>query len=200
MSIRKTQKGNTGEVRTVLVHMLARMLHENFWILPVNKLKRLLFVPLSWLVAIVFLIEEAIWDWTAALMARLGAVRLVHAVEARIVSLPPRWALVAFLLPSLILIPAKLIGLHAITSGHWLIGSGIFLLAKLFGMALFSRIFNLTRPALMQLGWFARLYAFVMYYRNRIHAYLDNWPAYQRIKQRIIAAVNAIKARLRRDA
>jgi hypothetical protein len=165
---------------------------------PVNKIKRLLLVPLSWLAAIVFLIEEAIWDWTAALMARLGAVRLVHAVEKHIATLPPRWALVAFLLPSLILIPAKLIGLHAIASGHWLVGSGIFLLAKLLGMALFSRIFNLTRPALMQLGWFARLYAFVMHYRNLIHAYLDNWPAYQRIKLRIKTLVASIKSVFKR--
>jgi hypothetical protein len=167
--------------------------------LLLQKIKRLLLAPLSWLAAIVFLIEEAIWDWTAALMAKLGAMRLVHAVETRITALPPRWALVTFLLPSLILIPAKLIGLHAIAAGHWLFGSAVFLLAKLLGMALFSRIFNLTRPALMQLGWFARLYAAVMYYRNRIHAYLDNWPAYQRIKQRILAMVNTLKARFRRD-
>jgi hypothetical protein len=166
---------------------------------PLQKLKRLLLVPLSWFAAIVFLIEEAIWDWTAKLMARLGAVRLVHAIEKRIATLLPRWALVTFLLPSLILIPAKLIGLHAITSGHLLLGSGVFLLAKLLGIALFSRIFNLTRPALMQLAWFARLYAFVMYYRDRIHAYLDNWAAYQLIKQRIIVLAASIKSVFKRN-
>jgi hypothetical protein len=162
-----------------------------------QKFTRLLLVPLSWLAAIVFLIEEAIWDWTAALMARLGAVRLVHAIEKHIAALHPRWAFFTFLLPSLVLVPAKLIGLHAIAAGHWLIGSGVFLLAKLLGMALFSRIFNLTRPALMQLAWFARFYAFVMYYRNRIHAYLDNWAAYQRIKQRIKALAASIKSAIK---
>lgn len=167
---------------------------ENFRIPPVKKLKRLLLVPLSWLAAIIFLIEEAIWDWTAALMAKLGAVRIIHAIEKRIASLPPRWAFFTFLLPSLILIPAKLIGLHALANGHWLVGSSVFLLAKLLGMAFFSRIFNLTRPALMQLAWFARLYNFVMYYRNRIHAYLDQWAAYQRVKQRIAALVAAVKS------
>ncbi len=165
-----------------------------------QKLKRLLLVPLSWLVAIIFLIEEAIWDWTAKLMAKLGAVRLVHAIEKRIASLLPRWALVTFLLPSLILIPAKLIGLHAIASGHLFVGSGVFILAKLLGMALFSRIFNLTRPALMQLAWFVRLYEFVMHYRNRIHAYLDNWAAYQRIKLRIKALADRIKSAFKRKA
>lgn len=147
----------------------------------------------------VFLIEEAIWDWTAALMARLGAVRFIHAVEERIAALPPRWALVAFLLPSVTLIPAKLIGVHAIATGHWLLGSTVFMLAKLLGMALFSRIFNLTRPALMQLARFAKLYAAVMHYRNRIHDYLDNWPAYQRIKQRIKILTASIKTTFKRN-
>lgn len=163
-----------------------------------QRIKRLFLMPLSWLAAFVFLIEEAIWDWTAALMAKLGAIRFIHAVETRIAALPPRRALFAFLLPSVTLIPAKLIGLHAIAAGHWLIGSGVFLLAKLLGMALFSRIFNLTRPALMQLAWFARLYATVMHYRNRIHAYLDNWPAYQRVKLHLVALKTSLKAAFRR--
>jgi hypothetical protein len=166
----------------------------------VQKLRHLLLVPFTWLAAIVFLIEEAIWDWTAKLMARLGALRFVHAIEQRIAALPPRWALFTFLLPSLILVPAKLVGLHAMAAGHWLIGGSIFVLAKFAGMALFSRIFNLTRPALLQLGWFARLYAKVMYYRNRIHDYLDHWQAYQLVKQRIRTLASAVKATFKRTA
>ena len=165
-----------------------------------QKLKKWLLAPFTWALAIVFLIEEAIWDWTAALMARLGAIHIVNAVEAHIAALPPRWALLTFLLPSITLIPAKLLALHAIAAGHWIIGFAVLGVAKLFGMALFSRIFNLTRPALMQLAWFARLYDFVMYYRNRIHAYLDNWPAYQRIKLRIKILVASIKSAFKRKA
>ncbi len=150
-----------------------------------QKIRKLLLAPFTWLAAIIFLIEEFIWDWTAKWMERFGALSLVHAIEKRIAALPPYGAFFAFLLPSLTVIPAKLLGLHAIAAGHWLIGGAIFLAAKIAGLALFSRIFNLTRPALMRLTWFARLYAFVMDYRNLIHAYLDNWVAYQQIKQRI---------------
>ena len=160
-----------------------------------QKIKKLQLAPFTWALAIVFLVEEAIWDWTAALMERLGAIRIVHAVEARIAALPPRWALLTFLLPSITLIPAKLLALHAIASGHWIIGFAVLGMAKLLSMALFSRIFNLTRPALMQLGWFTRLYAFVMHYRNRIHAYLDNWVLYQHFKHRIKTLIARIKAR-----
>lgn len=163
-----------------------------------RTLKKFLLTPFAWLAAIIFLIEEAIWDWTAKLMARLGAVHFVHTLEQRIGALPPRWALFTFLLPSLILIPAKLIGLHAMAAGHWLFGGAIFILAKFAGMALFSRIFNLTKPALLQLAWFTRLYTWVMYYRNRIHDYLAHWGPYQRIKLQLHNAISRIKSLLSR--
>ncbi len=161
------------------------------------KLKRLILAPLIWLAAMFFLIEEFIWDQTARLMARLGALPVVHAIERHIAGLPPRWAVFAFLLPSSILIPAKLIGLHIIASGHWFFGAAIFVVAKVVGVALFSRIFNLTRPALMQVLWFAGLYNKVMYYRNLIHSYLDQWAAYQLAKQRIKSLIARVKAIIR---
>jgi len=164
------------------------------------KLKRLLFSPFVWLAAAVFLIEEALWNWTAALMARLGALRAVHAIEKHVSTLPARWAFVAFVLPSTIFVPAKLLGLHAIAKGHWLVGSAIFLLAKVAGFALFSRIFNLTRPALMRLAWFARIHDRVKYYSDRIHAFLDRWDAYQEIRRRIRAMLAGLKSGLRKLA
>jgi hypothetical protein len=160
-----------------------------------KQLKRLLLTPLIWLAALVFLIEEYIWDLTASFMAKLAALRAVHAIEKHIAALPPRWAVFAFLLPSSILIPAKLIGLHAIANGHWAIGSLTFVLAKIAGMALFSRIFNLTRPALLQINWFATLYSRIMFYRNRIHDYLNNWSAYQRAKRILAAALFMMKGK-----
>ena len=81
--------------------------------------------------------------------------------------------------------------------GHWLLGSLTFVVAKIAGMAFFSRIFNLTRPALLQINWFARLYNWVMVYRNRIHAYLQNWAAYQQIKRLLITALHMIKGKRR---
>ncbi len=156
-------------------------------------LRKVLLKPAIWLLAIIFLIEEFLWDKTGDLMARLGALRLVHLVEQWISSMSAYPAMLVFLMPSATLIPAKLIGLHAIATGHVLLGSGVFLAAKVIGMALFSRIFTLTRPALLQLSWFHKLYEKVMEYRNRIHAYLDTWAAYQLVRQRIRAVLQALK-------
>jgi hypothetical protein len=62
-------------------------------------------------------------------------------------------------------------------------------------MALFSRIFNLTRAALLQILWFSRLYEWVILYRNRIHTFLENSPAYQRAKQTLATIKLMLKGR-----
>ena len=157
---------------------------------------KILRIPFVWLAALFFLVEEFIWDQTSKLMAKLGSLPLVHALERHLEQLSPYPAMLAFLLPSLILVPAKLLGLHAIANGKLLLGGAIFVAAKLIGMALFSRIFNLTRPALMQLAWFAHLYQWVMVYRNRIHAYLEQWVALQLIKQAIKKLLARLKSNL----
>lgn len=158
-----------------------------------KKLRHIFLLPCIWLLAIFFLIEEFIWDSTGRFMAKLGAIHVIHAIEKYISSLTAYPAMLVFLLPSLTLIPAKLIGLHAIANGHVVLGSVIFLTAKVVGMAFFSRIFNLTKPALLQLVWFQHIYDWVMKYRNQIHAYLDKWESYQRIKHRVKSLINLFK-------
>lgn len=156
-------------------------------------MKRILLNPLIWLLAGIFLVEEYLWNLTARLMAHLGALRLIHTLENYISKLSPRWAIFVFILPSSILFPAKLIGLRLISNGHLFMGTLTFVIAKVSGVALVSRIFNLTKPTLMKVPGFARLYEQVMYYRNRIHAYLDGWLAYQIVKQRINGLVDRAK-------
>jgi hypothetical protein len=66
--------------------------------------------------------------------------------------------LALFLLPTLLLLPVKLLALWLIGQGKVLAGALVILSAKLVGTAIVARLFTLTQPALMQLAWFARLY------------------------------------------
>ena len=43
--------------------------------------------------------------------------------------------------------------------------------------------------------WFARLYEWVMSYRNRIHAYLDQWAAYQKVKRNLATLIFMMKGK-----
>lgn len=122
-----------------------------------------LFAPLRWLFRVVFamliLFEE--WGWEPlrrafALLARLPVIRHFEALLRR---LPPRWAFVVLLLPSLFILPIKLLAVWFVAKGHVVFGIGVIVAAKLGGTALLAWLFQLIQPALMQLPWFASVYA-----------------------------------------
>ena len=110
------------------------------------------------LLALLILFEEWGWEPLQRALAWVGRLPLLRQIEAAITRLPPRAALLVFLLPTLLLLPIKLLALAAIAHGHKLLGLGVILLAKLLGTAVVARLFALTRPALLQLAWFARIY------------------------------------------
>ena len=122
-----------------------------------------LFAALRWIFRVVFavliLFEE--WGWEPlrrvfALFARLPVIRQLEVLLKR---LPPRWAFVVLVLPSLLILPIKLAAVWLVAKGHALLGVGVIIGAKLFGTALLAWLFQLIQPALMQLPWFARFYA-----------------------------------------
>ena len=111
---------------------------------------------LTWLVVLVILFEEWGWEPLARLAARLGQLAVFAWCERRVAALPPYGALAVFGLPVLALLPVKLLALYAIANGYAALGVGGVVLAKLAGTAVVARLFQLTRPALLRLPWFAR--------------------------------------------
>lgn len=125
-------------------------------------LKRLL-APLRWLLRLVFalliLFEEWGWEPLRRAFALLARLPLIRQVEALLRRLPPRWAFVVLLLPSLLILPVKLAALWLVAQGRVVLGVGVVVAAKLVGTALLAWLFQLIQPALMQLPWFVRLHA-----------------------------------------
>lgn len=133
-----------------------------------RRLKRVLTWPPALLAALIILFEEYAWDELSAALGRLATWPPLAALERRIAALPPWAALAMFALPAALLLPVKLVALFLIGRGHALLGLLIILLAKLGGTALAARLFALTRPALMRVAWFLRLYNGFVYWRGRI--------------------------------
>ncbi len=124
--------------------------------------KRALLTPLVYLAAIFLLFEEWLWYAGARLMAHLARVPLLRSLEGWIGRQRPYAALAIFVLPALLLFPVKVLALFVIARGH--LGSGLCMIvfAKLIGVAAVARLYTLTRPALLTLGWFARwMYRFI---------------------------------------
>jgi len=110
------------------------------------------------LLALLILFEEWGWEPLQRALAAIGRLPLLRQIEAAVGRAPPRWALAILLLPTLALLPVKLLALWLLGRGHALLGLAVIVLAKLVGTAVVARLFALTRPALMGLPWFASGY------------------------------------------
>lgn len=118
--------------------------------------------PLRWLVrlilALLILFEEWGWEPLQRAMAALARLPLLRQLEVGIRRLPPYAALALLLLPSLLILPVKLLALWLIAKGKAVLGLAVIVAAKLVGTAVLARLFQLIQPALLRLAWFARLY------------------------------------------
>jgi len=133
--------------------------------------------PLLVLLALVFLFEAWLWTHLAPIVAwvvtRLPLRALKVKVAAAIEGLPPAATLVVFIVPVLLLLPLKFLGLWLLARGYWLGALGVLALAKMVSVGVTAFIFDLTRPKLLQLGWFRALYERVMVWLAWAHALID---------------------------
>src|SRR5215468_11038288 len=145
-------------------------------------LRRLL-QPLWVLLAIIFLIEAWLWDHLEPIVARAVAAIPLRAFKQwladRVDTLSPAMTLIVFVVPVLPLFPLKLIGLWLLAHEHWASAVFTILLAKFVGVGVTAFIFDVTRPKLLEMDWFEKLYEFVMALREKAKALVE--PVKQRI-------------------
>lgn len=136
-----------------------------------------LVLALQVLAALVLLFEEWGWQPLMALLGRLSRFRPWAVLELWIAGLPPYAALVAFALPTTILLPLKLVSVWLLADGYFITAGAVFLGAKVVSTALIARIFTLTKPALMQIGWFARAYGVFVPWKDHFFGMIRaSWP------------------------
>ena len=139
-------------------------------------LRRLL-QPLWVLLAIVFLVEAWLWDHLEPIVARVVAAIPLRTFKQwlsdRVDTLSPMMTLVVFVVPVLPLFPLKLVGLWLLTHEYWASAVFTILFAKFLGVGVTAFIFDVTRPKLLEMPWFERLYAFIMGLRAKAAELVD---------------------------
>lgn len=143
--------------------------------------------------AIWLFIEEWLWDAMLACTSALAKLPPIRWAESQIAKLPPYAALVAFLIPVAVLLPFKLVAFWLIAHGKSVLGTIVFIVAKIIGTAFLARIFALTKPALMTIGWFARAYTAIHAWKQRLYVYVSALPLYQAMRSQM----HALKVRAR---
>jgi len=137
-------------------------------------------------VALLFLVEEWLWNRLKQAMALLGRLPGLRQLERWMAGLPPAWAAVAFLAPSMLILPIKLFAVKMILTGHLLRGACVILAAKIAATALFARVYVVTQPALMRVRWFVRLHALVLRWRVRVHGQVESRPVWRSIRRKML--------------
>ena len=147
-------------------------------------LRRLL-QPIWVLLSVIFLIEAWLWDHlepiVAWVVAKIPLQTFKHWLAERVDTLSPAMTLIVFAVPVLPLFPLKLVGFWLLTHEYWLSAVFTILFAKLVGVGITAFVFDVTRPKLLEMGWFERLYEFVIGLRAKAAALVD--PIKQRIQE-----------------
>src|SRR5215470_18052814 len=114
-------------------------------------LRRLL-QPIWVLLAIIFLVEAWLWDHLEPIVA---------------------WIVAA--------IPLRAFGLWLLAHEYWTSAVFTILFAKFVGVGVTAFIFDVTRPKLLEMGWFEKLYEFILGLRAKAKALVD--PIKARIRE-----------------
>jgi hypothetical protein len=132
---------------------------------------RRLFKPLWVLLAVIFLIEAWLWDHLEPIVervvARIPLRAFKHWLARKIGTLSPAMTLIVFVVPVILLFPLKLVGLWLLAHDYWAGAVATMVFAKFLGLGVTAFVFDVTRPKLLQMRWFAKLYEWVLALRAK---------------------------------
>jgi hypothetical protein len=80
-------------------------------------------------------------------------------IRRRLQKMSPYASLVSLLIPLLLVEPLKLVALIVAGGGHWLTGTGMLVAAYAASLLVTERLFQMVKPKLLTIGWFARLWS-----------------------------------------
>jgi hypothetical protein len=156
------------DIRQEMIWMLRRLL-QPFWVL----------------LAVIFLIEAWLWDHLEPIVARVVAWIPLRAFKQwlaeRIDTLSPAMTLIVFIVPVIPLFPLKLVGLWLLANEYWASAIIIIIFAKFVGVGVTAFIFDVTRPKLLEMEWFEKLYEFILALRAKAAVLVD--PMKRRIRE-----------------
>jgi hypothetical protein len=145
--------------------------------------------PVIFIVAALYFAADELFSWIARPIANwLSRLTILQSVRAWIKSLDPYPALLLFVVPLLILEPAKPLATYFIATGRVTIGVVVFAVAELVKVVMVERLFDLNRDKLLSIPAFAWCYA-----RFRmVFAWLQSFEVWQATRRRIARIKQAV--------
>ena len=139
----------------------------------------LMIVPVA--AAVVFF-EQTLIRMLNAITAALARWAPIAALEAWLKKQPPYIALLAFVMPSILILPIKFSAIFFAAHRHYMMAIAAVVIGKVLATAIVARLYVVLGPTLMTIGWFARLDTWFFYWRDRAYAFVRAIPAWQKAK------------------
>ena len=161
--------------------------------------RRILRIPAQIVVGLYVVVDGIVAPLFRPFMRWLSSLRLVQTMERGVESLPPYVILVLLVVPFAIAELAKAYAVFLIGSGHFKTGLFIFVMAYIVSILVCERIFSAGKTKLMTIDWFARLFQWVMGYKDRMLAWFrtnEVWRLAGDLKQKARIAARRVKTRL----
>ena len=92
-------------------------------------------------------------------------------LSERVDTLSPAMTLIVFAVPVIPLFPLKLVGLWLLANEYWVSAVVVIVLAKFVGVGVTAFIFDVTRPKLLEMAWFEKIYEFILAMRAKASAW-----------------------------
>ena len=167
-----------------------------------QQLKRALEIAIVPLAAAIVFFEQTLIKYLNVAMAAVAQWPPIAQLEAWLVRLPPYAALAAFVAPSILILPIKLVALWFAAMGLYGPALGTLIVGKMLGTAVLARLYRILRPTLMTIPWFAKADTWFFYWRDEAYAFVKSLPAWKRLsamvqqlRVRIGALVSGLLAR-----
>ena len=144
------------------------------------------------LLAIIVLIEEFLWQALTFLSAKLAKFLRLEKFESWLSQTSPYIAMLAFVIPILLVLPINLFAFWLMAIGCIVRGVILEIFAKLLGTFLIARVFALTKQQLMTFIWFKKLYNTIIKWIDWAHDVVRNTKIYQLTKEIKIKIKNLI--------
>jgi len=159
------------------------------------QLKRALEIAVVPFAAAVVFVEQVLIRYLNVMMAAVARWPVIARFEAWLMSLPPWAAVLAFALPSIIILPVKVSALWFAAHHRFALATGSVVLGKILATAILARLYRILRPTMMQLRWFAWADTKFFAWRDWAYAFVRSLPAWQQARA-LIEKVRAWLAEL----
>lgn len=144
-----------------------------------QKLIAVLFYPLIFVLALLLIFEEWLWEKTLIITRQIAGLPVIKHIEFLFRRLPPYGALAALCIPWLLLLPVKFLAVRLVAHHKPILGVIVLITAKVLGTAVLARVFALTRDQALSIAWFKKLYNLILFLLSWAKEWMRNSKAYQ---------------------